>query len=417
MATEYGQSNLKSRNAMSARTARRAALLEITERLIRVPSFDPQGCANAIPDAIEFLRAAGFEISSGSVSGDGGAEVPFLLARLGEETLTPEVMLCVHIDTSPAGDGWTTDPYGVEIKDGRLFGRGAAVSKSSLGVFGIAGASAWKAARAANPDASVVVAVTCDEGSGGEFGARYLLETLNYRPKLAILPGAADAISIAHKGCVQMTANIVGASCHQSVLTQATDAMRAATEICASVYVLDDKLRAKAGDFASGTVGVNAVSAGTVFGMAPAIVDLAVDRRIAPDEDLEAAAEELRSILENSAKSESVNITTEIVRLVRPLRPSKNQHAFVTNLQTSARNVLGKELPVICSPLYTDARWFGKNAIPTVMYGPAESDVARSGANGGDESVRIDYLENATDVLERALTSWLRRRANVATGK
>ena len=87
----------------------------------------------------------------------------------------PTIALNAHGDVVPPGEGWTHDPYGGEIDDGRLYGRAAAVSKSDFATFTFARARARS--RCGMPlKGSVELHFTYDEEFGGELGPGWLLE-------------------------------------------------------------------------------------------------------------------------------------------------------------------------------------------------------------------------------------------------
>ena len=87
----------------------------------------------------------------------------------------PTIALNAHGDVVPPGSGWTHDPYGAEIVDGWMVGRGAAVSKSDIATYAFAMLALEKCGAALN--GAVELHVTYDEEAGGEIGPRYLLET------------------------------------------------------------------------------------------------------------------------------------------------------------------------------------------------------------------------------------------------
>src|SRR5208282_3436039 len=86
----------------------------------------------------------------------------------------PTIALNAHGDVVPPGSGWTHDPYGAEIVEGWMIGRGAAVSKSDIATYAFA-MLALEGSGAALKGA-VELHVTFDEEAGGEIGPRYLLE-------------------------------------------------------------------------------------------------------------------------------------------------------------------------------------------------------------------------------------------------
>ena len=79
------------------------------------------------------------------------------------------VALNAHGDVVPPGEGWTHDPYGGEIEDGKLYGRAAAVSKSDFASFTFARARA-RSASAKPAKGSVELHFTYDEEFGGDTG-------------------------------------------------------------------------------------------------------------------------------------------------------------------------------------------------------------------------------------------------------
>lgn len=87
----------------------------------------------------------------------------------------PALALVPHLDVVPADpDGWTLDPYGAEIKDGYVFGRGAI---DMLNVTAAMAAAAAPYIRGEiRPPGDLVCAFVADEEAGGRFGARYLTE-------------------------------------------------------------------------------------------------------------------------------------------------------------------------------------------------------------------------------------------------
>ena len=87
----------------------------------------------------------------------------------------PTIALNAHGDVVPPGEGWTHDPYGGEIDDGRLYGRAAAVSKSDFATFTFARARA-RSRSARRSQGSVELHFTYDEEFGGELGPGWLLE-------------------------------------------------------------------------------------------------------------------------------------------------------------------------------------------------------------------------------------------------
>lgn len=388
---------------------RQPAVMALLCDLIRRETHQPSQCVAVAPLIERAMRENGFEVECHAPLDKSGQPFPIVLGWLGPRTKTPDVLLCAHVDTSPGGNGWTRDPFGAAIADGCIFGRGSVVSKSDIACFIHAAAAASRAASAG----TVAVAVTSDEGSGGDHGAAYLLGGLDLRPGLAIFPGFTDVVTTAHNGCVQIKLKVVGTACHQSIVPKEEDAMRRASQICADIYALADELAAStgsAGETVKPTLNVTRMEGGTVFGMAPGEVEIWIDRRVTPAETIEAACAELTEALSSQQSWSATAVSSETVRLAEPMRPDRRQGQFAKILSEESAAVTGRALPTGVSTLYTDARWFSHAGIATVMFGAGESDITVSRANGGDERVPEHCLRDATAILARAIVRHLLER-------
>src|SRR2546430_8892983 len=98
----------------------------ILERLVRIPS--PTGGEQAVAEACASLCSdAGLDVVLEEVA----SGRPNVLARW-KVGRGPHLLLTGHLDTVPVGEGWTRDPFGAEVGDGRLYGRGACDMKGGL---------------------------------------------------------------------------------------------------------------------------------------------------------------------------------------------------------------------------------------------------------------------------------------------
>jgi len=389
-----------------------ASSAAVEEFLLDLLSYETdclEGCVRASAAISAAIDDANLDLELHAASQDEhGTQPPIVIGWLGPRTTSPRILLCAHVDTSPAGDGWHYNCRG-ERQNDYIFGRGAAVSKSDIAVF----IHALKAARDAlgtMPHSSAAVAITCDEGSGGDKGAAYLIGSLKMRPDLVVAAGFTEAITIAHNGCIQLVLRLTGTSCHQSQVPPRRDTLRLAAQICAHLYNYADELslvQSSIPGLSHPTLNVTRISGGTVFGMAPSTAEIWIDRRVLPDEDIEVAQRELLSTIESASHSSDVTIEIDIVRIAKPMRPSEGIALIADVLRDEAYNAFGRRMETQGTTLYTDARWFSNANIPTVMYGAGEADVAASGANGIDERVPKAFLREATVVLARTLTRLL----------
>jgi len=148
--------------------------VDLTARLIRCPSVTPEE-GGALSLLAELLSGAGFECHRVDRNG-----VPNLFARWGRPGANRSFGFNGHTDVVPDGDAaaWTRDPFGGEIVDGVLWGRGATDMKSGVAAFAAAAADF---VRATPPDGAVILTITGDEEGPGKDGTRALLDWMRTR--------------------------------------------------------------------------------------------------------------------------------------------------------------------------------------------------------------------------------------------
>ncbi|MFN4229566.1 succinyl-diaminopimelate desuccinylase [Parvibaculum sp.] len=150
--------------------------LEIAKELIRCPSVTPEdGGALAVLE--RYLAPLGFTCERMRFSAEGTPDVDNLYARYGSGS--PHFCFAGHTDVVPVGDeaAWTTDPFAAQVKDGRLYGRGAADMKSAVASFT---AAAERLVRDGF-QGSISLLITGDEEGPGVNGTVKMLETLAAR--------------------------------------------------------------------------------------------------------------------------------------------------------------------------------------------------------------------------------------------
>lgn len=144
----------------------------LTAALVRCPSVTPQegGALQLLETA---LSAAGFSCARVDRNG-----VPNLFARWGTQGHRKTFGFNGHADVVPVGNpsDWSCDPFGAEIRDGRLWGRGAADMKSGVAAFA---AAAMDFVQATPPDGAVILTITGDEEGVAQDGTLALLDWMN----------------------------------------------------------------------------------------------------------------------------------------------------------------------------------------------------------------------------------------------
>ncbi|HLE69981.1 MAG TPA: M20/M25/M40 family metallo-hydrolase, partial [Vicinamibacteria bacterium] len=170
------------RNAIRQEVERaQGEIVDFTSELVRIPSVNPPG--DAYQESAEALGrkllGLGFEVEYLVAEGypehtEAHPRVNVVGLRRGK-TPRPLLHLNGHLDVVPAGDGWTMDPFGGIVRDGRIYGRGTADMKAGIAAAVYAAECVKRAG--VELGGSVEVSGTIDEESGGFAGAAFLCET------------------------------------------------------------------------------------------------------------------------------------------------------------------------------------------------------------------------------------------------
>jgi acetylornithine deacetylase/succinyl-diaminopimelate desuccinylase-like protein len=127
-----------------------------------------------------------------------------------------------------------------------------------------------------------------------------------------------------------------------------------------------------------------------------------------PEEDPAQVEAGVRRLIEDAVQG-LPGIRVEIRRLLlaHALRPLPGQESLVDSLRRNAREVLGEEITVLGSQLYTDARLYSEHGIPAVLYGAGPRTVLESNAKQADEHLVLEDLRVATKVVAMTLLDFL----------
>ena len=386
------------------------------QALIRVPTDTPPG--NNAPHALrtaELLHGFGLDAEQHPVPQDeveaaGLESITNLVVRRkygpgGTAAGGLTVLLNAHGDVVPPGDGWTHDPYGGEIEDGKIYGRAAAVSKSDFASFTFALRALEAVARPAR--GSVELLFTYDEEFGGELGVGRLLRSGVVKPDLVIGAGFSYQVVTAHAGCLQLEVTVHGLMAHAAIPETGVDALQATTKLLSALYAQNQALQQVASGVAgmrSPYLNIGTISGGTNTNVVPGKVVLKLDRRMIPEENPAEVEAGLRLLMAQTvANIPGVHIDVKRILLARALRPLPGNQPLVDALQNHALQVFGEPVPALGTPLYTDMRLFCEAGIPAVMYGAGPRTVLESHAKRADERLDLQDLRNATKVLARSL--------------
>ena len=391
-----------------------AAAVDLLADLVKVPSDNPPGdCEPHALRAAELLEERGFSVERHPVpeplvhaNGMVSATNLVVRERFGDG---PVIALNAHGDVVPPGEGWSTDPYGGKIRDGWMYGRGVAVSKSDFATYAYA-LLALKSLGA--PLAGTVeLHLTYDEEAGGAIGPKLLLDQGISKPDLAISAGFAYGIVAAHNGCLHLEVEITGKSAHAARPETGHDALEAASGLLAALYAHRKGLaaiRSGVDGIESPTLVVGLIRGGINTNVVPDAVILRLDRRMIPEENPAAVEQELVALIEESAHRPGIACRVRRIMLALPLKPVPGLERLTSPLQRNAEAVLGEPVPIYGVPLYTDARHYAAAGIPTVLYGAGPRSLIEANAHAADERLPLADLRKATEVTALTLLDLLR---------
>ena len=416
----------------AALAERREELIALTQDLIRIPTLNPPGAEyRAICEYLDRrLRASGFETEFVHAEGAPGDCTAYprwnLIAR--REGARPGA--CVHfnshIDVVEVGRGWTTEPFGGALIDGKIYGRGACDMKGGLAASIIA-AEAFIAC-VPGYQGAIEISGTADEESGGYGGVAYLAERGYFDParvQHVIIPEPLhkDRICLGHRGGWWAEIETFGEIAHGSTPFLGDCAVRHMGAVLQSfettlypamaarrtaMPVVPDGAR-------SSTMNINAIHGGMAeppegstalpAHCVPDSCRIVIDRRYLIEESLEAVRGEVVSLLDNL--KESRPRFDYAIREINSVLPSMtDQNApVVETLSRQIEAVLGRAPEFVASPGSYDQKHIDRigKLKNCVAYGPGLLELAHK----PDEYVGVDDMMDSAMVMARSLAALL----------
>ena len=384
------------------------------QELVRVPTDTPPG--NNAPHAertAALLEAMGLHAEQHAVPADevraaGMQSVTNLVVR---RRFGPgrTVLLNAHGDVVPPGEGWTHDPYGAEIVDGKMYGRATAVSKCDFASYTFALRALEAVVQPRH--GSVELLFTYDEEFGGELGPAWLLRRGIVKPDLMIAAGFSYQVITAHNGCLQLEVTVHGKMAHAAIPDSGIDALQAAVHILNALYAqnqLYQSVHSAVEGITHPYLNVGQIEGGTNTNVVPGRVTFKLDRRMIPEENPQQVEDTLRSVIaQAAAQCPGVRVDIKRILLARALQPLPGNQPLVQALQHHAQAVFGEAVPAMGTPLYTDVRLFCEAGIAGVIYGAGPRTVLESHAKRADERIDLQDLRRATQVIARSLADLL----------
>jgi acetylornithine deacetylase len=297
------------------------------------------------------------------------------------------VVLNGHYDVVPAGDGWSQDPWGGEIVDGRLYGRGSADMKAGCAC---AMAAVVAAARSVpEPVGRVILTLVADEEDAGRGTRATIAGGLQADWALVCEPTELKPVRAA-KGDCYIEVRVTGKSAHAGAPDLGVNAIHGAAEVIRRVQAHDAQLRRRTHPVVTAPcIGAGVITGGlTVAAVAPECT-IWFDRRVVPGETGEDAVRELHRVLHAEPMQPEGVVVEEWLRMEMPAMETPPGHPLLEALCVAA---IESGAPAAEPGGWTaacDGGFLARDAgLPVVIFGPGSV----TEAHRPDESVPVADL-------------------------
>jgi acetylornithine deacetylase/succinyl-diaminopimelate desuccinylase family protein len=346
------------------------AVVELLRDLVRARSVSPPEGTEA-----EAARVVAGHLSRAGIAArldEVAPGRPNVLAELGggEE---PTLLWNAHLDTVPAGsrDAWQSDPFGAEIRDGRLYGRGASDCKGGVAAMA---AAAVALSRAARLRGRLVLCFVMGEETG-HLGARAALQR-GLRADLAVVGewSGAGRIAVGYRGGIFMALETRGRVAHGSRPMRGRNAIDLMTEqVLPRLKTTPMRFeRHPAFMIQEPTWNVGTIAGGVATNVVADHCRATVDLRLVPGQDPEAVLASLRDRVSGLAypDGEPAAVDLSVISMIGPF-VTPGEHPVVATLGSSIGDVLGVTAEHFGKTGVADANVFAhEGRIPAVAYGP-----------------------------------------------
>jgi succinyl-diaminopimelate desuccinylase len=373
--------------------------VSLAQALIRCPSVTPRD-AGALDVLARVLKPLGFACHRLHFEENGADPIDNLYARIGSGH--PNFCFAGHTDVVPPGDAalWRSDPFAAEIRDGVLYGRGAADMKSAIAAFV---AATERILTESKPRGSISLLITGDEEGDAINGTAKVLEWLKTRgetidhcvvgePTSTARPG--DTLKIGRRGSLTVRVTVSGTQGHVGYPRAANNPIPALAKLVTrlSEHRLDDGTE----HFEPSTLSFTTIDVGNRAGnIIPAAARAQLNIRFNDSQTAESLTDWIQREANDVAKAVGVKIA---------LQPVIGARAFLTkpgaftDLVTKAVTRTTNLTPQLSTTGGTSDARFIKDVCPVVELGLAGSTMHKV-----DECVPVADIHRLTDVYAHLL--------------
>ena len=374
--------------------------LRLLRDLVRIDSVNPRLVDGAAGEAeiaayvAGELRDAGLEVETREATAGRVSVVGRLRGELGPG---PSFMLNAHTDT--VGVEGMADPFSAELRDGRVYGRGAYDMKGGLAAC-IGAAKALRRAGAPFPGELLVAAVADEEHSS--VGTADVLTEYSADAAVVTEPTGLE-LCTAHKGFAWMEVRTEGRAAHGSQFEVGRDANMRMGRVLSRLEELEREVRSRDPHPLLGPPSLHAplLRGGTGISTYADRCTLRIERRTVPGETGEQVTGEVEAILDDLREASDFEASLETL-LVRSPFEVDGDAGVVRALEDASERVLGRTPEHVGENPWMDSALLADAGIETAVMGPRGG-----GAHAEEEWVEVDSVVDLARVLSGAAADYL----------
>jgi succinyl-diaminopimelate desuccinylase len=370
--------------------------IALTQALIRQPTVNPchDGAQDVLADVLESL---GFRTKRYHFDG-----VDNLYARLGGAS--PNICFAGHTDVVPIGDaaGWTVDPFGAEIRNGIMYGRGTSDMKGAIAAF-VSAAARYLDDHGA-PQGSISLLITGDEEGPGINGTRRLLPAVIADGEVIdhCIVGEptseeviADIVKNGRRGSLNAVVKAVGKQGHAAYPEKSANPMPALLDALQKLRNM--KLDDGSPGFQPSNLEITTIDVGNpAHNVIPAQATAKFNIRFNPNHTGDALMKRISDLISTTERGVTVTVDQRVTGEAFYTQPGKLTDLIVAAVSAET----GRSPQLTTGGGTSDARYI-KDICPV-----AELGVRNEMAHKVDECIPIDEIETLCRIYYRLLASY-----------
>jgi succinyl-diaminopimelate desuccinylase len=368
--------------------------VELTRQLIRFDTINPPGNERECNHYLgQLLQNAGFAVAYHEFA---DLRTTLVARRAGSNVKKP-ICFTGHVDVVPLGlQPWSEEPFGADISDGKLFGRGSSDMKSGVAAFVAAAVEMGKALER-GPGLIMVITAGEETGSAGAFQLASLgPAALGEAGALVVAEPTSNQLFAGHKGALWLTARTRGRTAHASMPDKGVNAVYKAARLISKL----ERYHFEAPPYpvlGSPTLNVGRVRGGLNVNSVPDSAEIGIDIRTIAGIDHAHLRNALAEYL--APELDQLEVTLDMTGV-----QTDPEHPWIQEIAEIMASLLGQRSELGLAPYFTDAGALtpAYGGVPTVILGPGEIEMAHQ----TDEYCYVSRIEQAFEIYRAIIERW-----------